>query len=161
MKNILAENMRRFGTKNLREQDLDPSDFLLGDEPEVVGLTPTPNIYDLDEPTDKLKLYHSPQELAKLIKLDLDRGDGQPMKTKTEKDVTVQNKYYFATKRLGGGDRAVLAYNPKTGEVTSIPESGRGKTLMKLQPNLPEFQVYMQLRDYGIAKRNKKIQKGL
>jgi hypothetical protein len=126
----------------------DGIDDLLGNEPEVVGITsPTPEVYDLDSEADLVKLKNSSN----------DNGLGHPMKTKDEKEVVVDPRYYFATKRMGP-NRKEIAYYPKTGEVT---DTATKKVLMKLNPNMTKLHVYLQLRDYGIAKRSPQTLKGM
>ena len=114
-------------------------------------------IYDLDTPSDRMKLYNNPSELSDLFKKNNnDDGEGRQIRTKTEKDINLDTKYYFTTKHLGP-NRKLIVYNYRTGEVIDVNSK---KVLFKFEKRLPQLQVYYELRDYGVIKRNRKIQHG-
>ena len=132
-------------------------DVLRSTEPEVNVKPSELEIYDLDTPSDKLKLYNNPSELADLInKNNNDDGEGRQMRTKTEKEILLDTKYYFTTKHLGP-NRKVIVYNSKTGEVSDAKSK---RVLFKFPKNLPQLQVYYELRDYNVIRRNRKLQHG-
>lgn len=132
-------------------------DVLRSTEPEVNVKPSELKIYDLDTPSDKMKLYNNPSELADLInKNNNDDGEGRQMRSKIEKEIVLDTKYYFTTKHLGP-NRKVIVYNYRTGEVSDVSSK---KVLFKFEKKLPQLQVYYELRDYGVIRRNRKIQHG-
>ena len=125
--------------KNLKEQDPQSTDPVLGNPGKQVNVNPAnPEVYDING------------NLLPDVPADLNKN----LRVQNYREVTVTPKYYFQTKNMG--ETNYVRYDVKTGQLI---DNNTGEKLVKLSPGLPARQVYLWLRRNHMGKADTRFKR--
>ena len=109
LKNLLKENMRRFGTKNLKETSLTEQSPKKGDEVWIKG----PYSYSMPVPTDSKTLGEASRIIGVLLKAFQGKGTDDTAARKAIYSINSEELYYAVLWKLQNSTtvKSIMGYN--------------------------------------------------